>query len=62
VQVYCQAHPADEECQLGAAVIEARVEDFLWDPDAGPEDYEAHVVALKRELADCRERLKPRRW
>ena len=61
VRLFCEAHPSDEECLLGNAVIEASVEELVWVPDAGVDEYEPHLVALRRELAECRSRLKGRR-
>lgn len=54
VGVYCEAHPSDEECDLGSISISVSPDELLARPDATPEDYEPHVILMKRELDGCR--------
>lgn len=59
VRVWCEAHPADPDCLLGNAVLEATPDELAWSPDAGIDEYDPHVVRMKRELRRCREAEKP---
>ena len=60
VGLYCEAHPDDEDCALSAVAVEVRAQDAVWSPDASFEDYEAHVLAMKRELFECLARSQTR--
>lgn len=55
VHVFCEAHPDDEDCLLGNAVIDAMSDDSVWSADAGVDEYEPHVLSMKRALRECRE-------
>lgn len=57
-QLYCESHPGNEECALGNALIEVDTGELAYTPDADPGDYDAHVVAMRRSLRECRERGK----
>jgi hypothetical protein len=54
IGVWCEAHPDDEQCKLGPVTIEVRTEEVAWSPEKTPEDYDAHVILMRRELAACR--------
>jgi hypothetical protein len=54
--LYCEAHPKDEECAMGSAVAEFSPDELSWDSQKTPEDRDAHVIMLKRELEACRRR------
>lgn len=54
VGVYCEAHPGDEDCDLGPVSITVTVDELEARPDSTPEDYEAHVILMRRDLAACR--------
>ena len=57
VQVYCEFHPGDEDCALASVAIEVRLDEAVWNPDAGVDDYDAHVLVMKRALGECLARL-----
>ncbi len=53
VHVFCEAHPEDEDCLLGNAVIDAETDELTWRPDAGVDDFDPHLVAMRRALREC---------
>ncbi|MBI5546690.1 MAG: hypothetical protein HY901_22635 [Deltaproteobacteria bacterium] len=61
VHLWCDAHPQDPDCTLSSIVVEVTSEEMGWSPDAGLDDYEAHVLAMKRELARCHQEEAARR-
>ncbi len=54
IALWCQEHPGDEDCKRGGVTIELRPEELAWNPEKTPEDYDAHVLLMKRELNQCR--------
>ena len=59
VGVHCEAHPADEQCALGSISLSASPDEFLYRPDATTDDYDPHVILLRRELAACLRARRP---
>ena len=53
IGVFCEGHPSHEECQLGNVTLTATTEELAWSRDKTPEDYDAHVVLMKRALKSC---------
>ncbi|MGI5862658.1 MAG: hypothetical protein ACOX6T_11455 [Myxococcales bacterium] len=56
IALWCQEHREDEDCKLDGVTIELRPEELAWSPEKTPEDYDAHVILMKRELNQCRKK------
>jgi hypothetical protein len=56
VAVFCEAHPAHEECKLGSPPIEFSPDELTWEAQKTLEDRDPHVIGLKRALDACRKR------
>jgi hypothetical protein len=54
VAAFCEGHPKDEDCALGAISIAVTPDEVAARPDATPDDDDPHVILMKRELAQCR--------
>ncbi|HEY3445037.1 MAG TPA: hypothetical protein VGK67_01690 [Myxococcales bacterium] len=53
VHIYCEAHPGDEDCALYNVTVTLRADEVLWHPDAGVDDFEPHLVVMRRALSEC---------
>jgi hypothetical protein len=54
--IWCEAHPDDEDCHLGGTAFVASPDEYDFSADAGVDDYETHVILMKRALKECRTR------
>jgi hypothetical protein len=54
--IFCEAHPDDPDCQLGGTAFVASSDEYDFSADAGVDDYETHVILMKRALKECRTR------
>jgi hypothetical protein len=54
VAVFCEGHPKDADCALEAISITVTPDEVAARPDATPDDYDPHVILMKRDLARCR--------
>ncbi len=52
--VYCESHPTDSQCKLGDPPTSFHPDELSIDVQKTPEDRDAHVIRLKRELDTCR--------
>ncbi len=58
VHLFCEAHPGDEDCALYNVTVTVRAEELAWSPDAGIDDFEPHLVVMRRALSECLERAR----
>lgn len=54
VAAFCEGHPEDADCALKAISITVTPDEVAASPDATPDDYDPHVILMKRDLARCR--------
>ncbi|MGC4113576.1 MAG: hypothetical protein QM765_02700 [Myxococcales bacterium] len=58
VNLFCEAHPGDEDCALYNVPVTLHAEELAFNPDAGFDDYEPHLVVMKRALLECEQAAK----
>ncbi len=56
--VYCEQHPEDSQCTAPNQAIEFHPDELSVNAQMTPEDRDAQVILLKRELNACRKRLR----
>ena len=54
VGIWCEEHPADEECARPNISIEVSSDELAWDASLTQDDFEPHVLLMRRELEACR--------
>ena len=54
--IFCDAHPDDPDCRLVGTAFVASSDELDFSADAGVDDYEPHVLMMKRALKECRAR------
>jgi hypothetical protein len=56
--VYCEQHPQDSQCTAPNQAIEFHPDELSIEAQKSPEDRDAQVILLKRELNACRKRFR----
>jgi hypothetical protein len=61
VGIWCQAHPGDEECALGGIAVSVSSDELTWSPQSTPEDFDPHVILMRRAVRQCKDEQARRR-